>query len=206
MTSKPVRFNVGGTRYEVSRSLLEMYPHTMLARSASELWHADPDAEIFLERDGERFKYVLDFCRDQRVFLPFTIPAEALLADLDYYGFEKEAVDQCKMERSLLTLAGTMVETQILASKEMYSWKAQINVLLVEPACLIVAMEAASLYFNTGRSRYKPDASDSRGYMALRAIDTNKRALELCNLHLGKVGQQHSGPSQYDYCDVILKK
>jgi BTB/POZ domain len=32
-----VHFNVGGTHYEVSRSLLESYPDTMLARMASKM-------------------------------------------------------------------------------------------------------------------------------------------------------------------------
>ena len=33
-----VSFNVGGRIYEVSRSLLEQYPDTMLARMASDMW------------------------------------------------------------------------------------------------------------------------------------------------------------------------
>jgi hypothetical protein len=36
MKTEIVTFNVGGTRYEVSRSLLDLHPNTMLAKSASE--------------------------------------------------------------------------------------------------------------------------------------------------------------------------
>ena len=55
-----VHFNVGGKQYEVSCSLLEMYPNTMLARSASEQWLPNPDAEVFVERDEKNkiFKYM----------------------------------------------------------------------------------------------------------------------------------------------------
>ena len=50
--TKVVKFNVGGTRYEVAKSLLEGHPDTMLTRMASEEWHDDSDTEIFIERDG----------------------------------------------------------------------------------------------------------------------------------------------------------
>ena len=83
-----VRFNASGTKYEVSRSLLNMYPKTMLARSASEEWQNNSTEDIFIARDGGRFSYVLDYLRDGRVILPLTVPKEALLSDLDYYGVE----------------------------------------------------------------------------------------------------------------------
>ena len=89
--TKVVKFNVGGTRYEVARSLLESYPETMLARMASEDWHDDSKGdEIFIERDGERFKYCLDFLRDGKVLLPITTRKEALLEDLQYYNIEHQ--------------------------------------------------------------------------------------------------------------------
>ena len=50
--TETVKFNVGGTIYEVSRSLLERYPGTMLAKSASKRWQEDSMSEIFIERDG----------------------------------------------------------------------------------------------------------------------------------------------------------
>ncbi len=37
--NETVTFNVGGTVHKISRSLLEMHPQTMLAKSASELWY-----------------------------------------------------------------------------------------------------------------------------------------------------------------------
>lgn len=43
---------------------------------------------MFIERDGERFRYCLDYMRDNKVFLPPTVAKGALLLDLEYYGFE----------------------------------------------------------------------------------------------------------------------
>ena len=88
--TKVVKFNVGGTRYEVARSLLEAHPDTMLTRMASDQWHDDPEAEIFIERDGEHFKYCLSYLRDKKVLLPITIRKEAVLEDLKYYNIEVE--------------------------------------------------------------------------------------------------------------------
>lgn len=89
--TKVVKFNVGGTRYEVARSLLEAHPETMLARMASEDWHGDSKSgEIFIERDGEQFKYCLAFLRDGKVLLPITTRKEALLEDLNYYNVEHQ--------------------------------------------------------------------------------------------------------------------
>jgi len=89
--SKTVQFDVGGTHYKVSRSLIDGFPHTMLARLISKTWHVsgpDDDATIFIDRNGDRFQYVLDYMRDKEVHLPLSVPKGAMLRDLAYYGFE----------------------------------------------------------------------------------------------------------------------
>ena len=85
--ARTVHFNVGGQLYQVARSLLELYPSTMLYSAAAERWQTDPNATIFIQGNGERFQYCLDYMLRQRVHLPLTIPKAAVLADLDYYGF-----------------------------------------------------------------------------------------------------------------------
>ena len=89
--NKIVKFNVGGIRYEVARSFLELHPNTMLARIVSEKWQEDPTAEIFIERDGSRFKYVLDYLRDGKVHIPFTLPKKSLADDMKYFAIAFEA-------------------------------------------------------------------------------------------------------------------
>eukprot|EP00526_Cylindrotheca_closterium_P025717 CAMPEP_0113612874 /NCGR_PEP_ID=MMETSP0017_2-20120614/6340_1 /TAXON_ID=2856 /ORGANISM="Cylindrotheca closterium" /LENGTH=61 /DNA_ID=CAMNT_0000521953 /DNA_START=353 /DNA_END=534 /DNA_ORIENTATION=- /assembly_acc=CAM_ASM_000147 len=51
-----VKFNVGGKLYELSESLLQSYPDTVLAQKASTETTTLP---IFLDRDPDRFAYCL---------------------------------------------------------------------------------------------------------------------------------------------------
>jgi hypothetical protein len=85
-----VKFNVGGCHYDVSRPLIEKFPSTMLARMVSETWQKDREATLFIERNGERFQYCLDYMRDGEVWLPLNAPKEGVLLDLDYFGFKEE--------------------------------------------------------------------------------------------------------------------
>jgi hypothetical protein len=88
-----IKFNVGGTHYEVSESLLGQYPNSMLRKISSDTWNdtatanAEPN-EIFIDRNGTHFAYVLDYMRDARVELPLLVPRAQLIADLEYLGIE----------------------------------------------------------------------------------------------------------------------
>jgi hypothetical protein len=84
---KTIYFDVGGQLYRVSRSMIELHQDTMLARLVSDTWLTDPTATIYIDRDGERFKYVLDYLRYGKVSLPLSIPKEMFLLDMEYYGF-----------------------------------------------------------------------------------------------------------------------
>mmetsp|Transcript_42298 Transcript_42298/g.49437 ORF Transcript_42298/g.49437 Transcript_42298/m.49437 type:complete len:218 (+) Transcript_42298:204-857(+) len=83
-----VIFNVGGKKFEISRKLLSQNPNTMLSRSAEARSQIDPNAEIFIENNGERFQFCLDYLRSGRVSIPYTVSKEDLLNDLDFYGIE----------------------------------------------------------------------------------------------------------------------
>ena len=107
-----------------------MHPNTMLARSAHELWHTDPESVIFLERNGERFQYVLDYLRDGRAYLPMGIPKEALMGDLEYYGLD--SIDTNWIERKLTCAALVLQELR----NEMCSWDVIMNATKMEMKAL----------------------------------------------------------------------
>ncbi|CAB9519416.1 PotAssium voltage-gated channel [Seminavis robusta] len=82
-STKTAELNVGGSKYEVSRSLIEQYPDTMLARLVSETWQRD-EQEIFIDRSGLRFQYVLDYMRDKKVHVGLGILVAAIKTELQY--------------------------------------------------------------------------------------------------------------------------
>lgn len=88
MFDQIVTFNVGGRKYDVSSSLLLQYPYSMLAKKALKPKQKSHENMIYIERDGERFRYCLDYLRDQKCNLPLTISRDALLDDLRYYGIQ----------------------------------------------------------------------------------------------------------------------
>ena len=78
--------------------LLDKHYDSMLARIASELWQEDPEAEaeIFIEGNGFRFQYILDYMRHDILTLPRTESRDMIIAELEYYGIvvnEKNIVD-----------------------------------------------------------------------------------------------------------------
>ena len=86
---KVVHFNVGGKLYKVSCSLFDTHPNSLLAKCASKQWLSNPDGEISLQRDGHRFRFVLDYLRaGGHVTLPVNVSHPLFLADLSYYGIE----------------------------------------------------------------------------------------------------------------------
>ncbi len=46
-----VKFNIGGQRYEVFRSLLDKHPNSMLSKRASKQLQVNPDTELFIVMD-----------------------------------------------------------------------------------------------------------------------------------------------------------
>lgn len=90
-TPKIVKFNVGESKFEVSKSLLDRYPTCMLSGISSDRWKqegASEDDAIFIERNGDRFQYVLDYMRDSKVELPLSVPRGQFVADLEYFALD----------------------------------------------------------------------------------------------------------------------
>eukprot|EP01083_Nonionella_stella_P096088 269947_1 len=90
-----VKLNVGGHHYHISRVLIEAHPETMIARAviaAEENYdpddHSHDDTEVFIEGDGVAFRFVLNFLRYGRVFLPITETKASFMNELSYYDIK----------------------------------------------------------------------------------------------------------------------
>ena len=88
--------DVGGTRYSTSHSTLTKYPESMLGVVFSGRHDLETmkcsDGSFFIDRDGSRFKYILDYLRDgEEVFESFPRSGEILLElirEAKYYQLE----------------------------------------------------------------------------------------------------------------------
>jgi hypothetical protein len=91
-----IRFNVGGTPYEVALATLQKSPETMLAKLASKKWRErsgnDADEPIFIDRDGEIFKYILAWYRNNVIIIPRTIPVGAVENEVKFFSLPDTVV------------------------------------------------------------------------------------------------------------------
>ena len=89
--SNTVQFNVSGRHFQVSRSLIEQHPDSMLGQFLT----SDDPGTIFIDRDGDIFAQVLNYLRYGSIILPANIPREMFLRDLEFYEIvcdDQEAV------------------------------------------------------------------------------------------------------------------
>jgi hypothetical protein len=88
-----VHLNVGGVQYCVAKSTVMKFKDTMLANLISEKWISNNrEAPIFIDRDEERFKYILDFYRDEEIIVPRTVTFEAVKKDALYFRLPADAI------------------------------------------------------------------------------------------------------------------
>ncbi|CAB9526947.1 expressed unknown protein [Seminavis robusta] len=81
----------------------------MLARVASKEWEeagGRAGEPVFIDRDGGLFRYVLNYMRTLQVNIPMTESKQALLNELEYYGFENVESESI--------VSGTIVEARRL--------------------------------------------------------------------------------------------
>jgi hypothetical protein len=65
---------------------------TMLAKLVSERWKPQSnETPIFIDRDVENFKYILEFYRDGEIIVPRTVAIEAIKNDVLYFGSPKNS-------------------------------------------------------------------------------------------------------------------
>ena len=88
-----ISLNVGGTLYTTSRSTLSRYPDSMLgAMFGGNLPlenSKDSQGNYFIDRDGELFRYILNFLRVSKLVLPNNFQdIEAFQMEVDFYQIQ----------------------------------------------------------------------------------------------------------------------
>ena len=198
------KFNVGGHLYEVARTLLEQHPDTMLARSASETWQQDPETEIFLERNGIRFQYVLDYLRDGKVFLPVTESKEALIQDLKYFGIEANGDMINDSDSKLYTMPSGMSAIR----KELSELELEIARLELDRASKNLAVKCVKEFYSSAASHEVRSFKIRRNTVAFGSMSNGGNKIEMCNRHLEKfrLKMKSENCNAYDFVLVSVQE
>eukprot|EP01052_Picozoa_sp_SAG31_P032597 SAG31_NODE_3589_length_4093_cov_2.991487_5_plen_202_part_00 len=89
--SQIVNLNVGGTIYSTSLETLRNHCQGSFLHSLfSGSWHVQRDEcdRVFIDRDGPRFRAVLNFLRSGFIHVKSEIECSELLEEADFYGLE----------------------------------------------------------------------------------------------------------------------
>ncbi|XP_061180352.1 potassium channel regulatory protein-like [Saccostrea echinata] len=89
--SEILRLNVGGHIYTTTRSTLVKYPDSMLGVmfKGDIPSKMDQDGNYFIDRDGQMFRYILNFCRSGKLCLPQHFTDYDLLEnEADFYQIQ----------------------------------------------------------------------------------------------------------------------
>ncbi|CAH1787966.1 unnamed protein product [Owenia fusiformis] len=88
MNDELVRLNVGGVTYTTMMSTLSRYPDSMIGAMFNGSMRPGKDDQgcYFIDRNGELFKYVLDFLRSSQLTLPEKFDnLDGLAVEADFY-------------------------------------------------------------------------------------------------------------------------
>lgn len=110
-----VKLNVGGKHYEVSYSLINEHPESMLGRLVSDTWQkVDAESTIFIDRDGDIFGHILNYIRYGSIELPSNLPTSMFRRELDYYQFgSNDGIKQVSSIETMKKLRKNVEEAEL---------------------------------------------------------------------------------------------
>ncbi|XP_035690641.1 potassium voltage-gated channel protein Shal-like [Branchiostoma floridae] len=88
--SKRLVLNVGGTHFEVSKHLLDLYPNTLLGSPEREFFYDFEKNEYVFDRDPQVFRHVLNYYRTGKLHYPEDERLIAYEQDLSFFGIDEQ--------------------------------------------------------------------------------------------------------------------
>ena len=203
-------FDLGGRVFVVTSTSLLPHQKTMLYHLAVKEGHeSSMDHPIFIARDAERFRYVMDFMNAGQVFLPVTESKQAFLMDMDYYGFDMAPV----VEDGALHV-GTLVEVEKIAKCLPENTTIEVEEIEHEMAETTKAHEATIKSYDAkmtelGQKKYSIKTAEHLFHRFLRREESGQEGKKI-TLRLNYDAHQNALKSlfedpMYDYLSMVAK-
>ncbi|XP_031560814.1 potassium voltage-gated channel protein Shal-like [Actinia tenebrosa] len=93
-----LRFNVGGTYFEILKENLARFPDTLLGGNRKTQFFDEKRNEFFFDRDPIMFKYILDFYRTGKFHISTPDCMESISDELAFFGIPESFVSECCCE------------------------------------------------------------------------------------------------------------
>ena len=96
---EPIVLNIGGTRFETYKSMLNKKPGSRLAKLNKKLqnYRADYD-DYFFDRDPMMFRSIIDFYRNNSLHFPHNVCGPVVRQELKFWEIDEEHVAPCCWE------------------------------------------------------------------------------------------------------------
>ena len=88
---KIINFNCGGEKFSVSHKTISKFKDSILFVMINGPWKEASQDEIFIDKDPVIFRAIINFMRNDELFIPPGISKEEIANELDYYNIP------CKM-------------------------------------------------------------------------------------------------------------
>ena len=86
---KTVVLNVSGEKFEIQPEMFNEYPKTILAKEIQKHYKEDNVNDVlFINRCPTLFRFLLQFVRDKKVYLPVGVSKASFLNEMNYYCFD----------------------------------------------------------------------------------------------------------------------
>lgn len=124
-----VKLNVGGTKYETTKLTLESQESFLSSLVSGRHEVETDDGYIFIDRDGEPFRDILNFLRTKTLLVPDDGKTrERLIEELDYYQLDYN--DTALGEYTKYNIRGTIVQIYDKTGVTIQTDIGRVNVLL----------------------------------------------------------------------------
>ncbi|XP_052098409.1 potassium voltage-gated channel protein Shab-like [Mytilus californianus] len=94
MSPSRVRLNIPGTKFQITRKLLEAHPHTTLGKLITDA-DVSKSEEFYFDRPATPFESILTFYQTGRLHLPQNICPNVFKGELEYWKIDYKQLDRC---------------------------------------------------------------------------------------------------------------